>query len=262
MRTLLLLITMFALSTPAHAGIESDCRAKWGTDYRMVKYCIEQQREAKNAVNARSHGIIGTNCRTKWRQDYRMVKYCIEQQSQARQSITTTTADTTIQGACRQKWGTDYRMVKYCIEQQSEAKRFVDSSSGGGVMSVAPYTPPRQSVGFQSAGYGPHVSSSMRQEPEPQAVDQKPLYSQQVADEVATLCATYGVITVGDGVRSICGSEWTSISGTDDGSPETIAYNMHLCAFPASALAQLLRKDQVRERNLSRLLVQTQQGVE
>lgn len=58
--------------------IESNCERKWGTNYRMVRYCIEKQTSAKSAVSYSPSNVIKSNCERKWGTDYRMVKYCIE----------------------------------------------------------------------------------------------------------------------------------------------------------------------------------------
>ena len=34
-------------------GIRSACESKWGTDYEMVEYCIENQTTSRNNINRR-----------------------------------------------------------------------------------------------------------------------------------------------------------------------------------------------------------------
>ena len=71
------------------APVENACAIKWGSDYRMQKYCREQQYEAilempdMKTVSPVQRQIIG-ECYNKWTDaistDFRMVKYCYDQQ--------------------------------------------------------------------------------------------------------------------------------------------------------------------------------------
>lgn len=68
--------------------IKADCEAKWGTNYRMIKYCVNQQAEAVNSlVDADIDNEIMSMCRNKWGNNFRMVKYCVNQQSEAKRSL-------------------------------------------------------------------------------------------------------------------------------------------------------------------------------
>jgi hypothetical protein len=68
------------------SSIKVYCSNEWGTDYRMVEYCIKNQTEALSKLNRHS-GPIRNDCEKKWGADYRMVVYCIEQQTQAKRNI-------------------------------------------------------------------------------------------------------------------------------------------------------------------------------
>jgi hypothetical protein len=118
------------ITIPVSATIKNECNKKWGTDYRMVKYCIEKQTDAKSAINSLP-GLPSTKnvCREKWGTDYRMVKYCIEKQTAAKSVINSLHGLPSTKNACREKWGADYRMVKYCIETQTKAKSDLRSMS-------------------------------------------------------------------------------------------------------------------------------------
>jgi len=76
-------------------NIRSLCMNKWGTDYKMVNYCIDKQETAYNdlserrAVNAGSsvyEEILGS-CMSKWSDnglfDFAMVDYCASNQVKA-----------------------------------------------------------------------------------------------------------------------------------------------------------------------------------
>lgn len=78
------------------AKLKENCKVKWETNYRMIKYCIEQQNEAWGKLSARldkypedseERNII-SRCAAKWRGEsggynFRMVEYCSENQLQA-----------------------------------------------------------------------------------------------------------------------------------------------------------------------------------
>lgn len=104
----------------SRSTIESDCNRKWGRDYEMVEYCINQQQEAKgNLVN--HGGQILDDCRQKWGNDYEMVEYCSNQQRGAKRNLSRYSGQ--ILEDCKRKWGRDYEMVDYCSKQQAGAKK-------------------------------------------------------------------------------------------------------------------------------------------
>lgn len=99
--------------------ILSNCKGKWGTNYEMVEYCVEQQSQAKR--NLSSHGgQILDDCRKKWGDNYEMVEYCSNQQNQAKRNLEQYSGH--ILNSCRKKWGRNYEMIEYCVEQQTAAK--------------------------------------------------------------------------------------------------------------------------------------------
>ena len=53
----------------------------------MVKYCLEKQLKAKEAILAYPRNNIRRNCEKKWGNDFSMVEYCIKKQSEAKQTI-------------------------------------------------------------------------------------------------------------------------------------------------------------------------------
>ncbi|MBU2968190.1 hypothetical protein KO527_02315 [Pseudoalteromonas sp. C2R02] len=50
MKSILTILTLFLHSFGANASILSDCEKKWGTDYVMVKYCVNRQTKAYNEL--------------------------------------------------------------------------------------------------------------------------------------------------------------------------------------------------------------------
>ncbi len=103
--------------------IYSNCKAKWGTDYSMVEYCIKKQSKANSNVQ-RHRGGIRARCEQKWGSDYSMVEYCIKKQSKANSNVQQYRGD--IKTRCEQKWGKDYSMVEYCIKKQTQAKNNIN----------------------------------------------------------------------------------------------------------------------------------------
>ena len=104
--------------------IMSQCKDKWDTNYRMVKYCVNNQKTAKRNLSRQNISpTIKRQCEAKWGTNYRMVKYCVDNQTTAKGDLTRQNIDPTIKRHCKDKWGTNYRMVKYCVDNQTAAKR-------------------------------------------------------------------------------------------------------------------------------------------
>ena len=74
-------------SSPAQASIRSDCIKEWGTDYRMIDYCVRKQTAAYNTVRRIPNNGIKRNCVGEWGTDYRMVSYCNDKQSTAKSKL-------------------------------------------------------------------------------------------------------------------------------------------------------------------------------
>jgi endonuclease YncB( thermonuclease family) len=65
--------------------IQARCSRKWGTDYEMVKYCVDNQTDAQNALKGMDiPPEIDAHCTSKWGSDYEMVKYCVDNQIDAK----------------------------------------------------------------------------------------------------------------------------------------------------------------------------------
>ncbi|MDF1854404.1 hypothetical protein [Pseudooceanicola sp.] len=131
--------SLFCAGTAAMAfdqkAINDKCDAKWGTDFRMVKYCREHQQEAGRKVDDLRARVVGNgtaeivlrDCEKKWGTDYRMVAYCYEKQADALSELSNSRSDIPknvhdlISNNCSEKWGNNFRMVAYCIEKQTQA---------------------------------------------------------------------------------------------------------------------------------------------
>jgi hypothetical protein len=105
------------------------CREKWGDNYRMIEFCIKQQRNAKREISGYS-GIIRNNCENKWGSNYKMVSYCIKNQKAAKRATDNSPEDK-ISRFCRNKWGGNYRMIEFCIKQQRAAKENIERNYSG-----------------------------------------------------------------------------------------------------------------------------------
>ena len=74
---------------------------------------------------------IKTMCSEKWGTEYSMVKYCIDKEVSAARYVSKIQGDVPkeILGPCFKKWGIEMSMVKYCIEM-SMVKYCIDKEAG------------------------------------------------------------------------------------------------------------------------------------
>ncbi|MCF8721234.1 hypothetical protein [Nitrospina gracilis] len=122
-------IVIFLTMTSNASGesIRKKCKDEWGTDYRMVEYCIKKQSAAKGAVDRNRNNVpkeIMNFCEGEWKDDHRMLKYCIEKEVDALVFLNKNKSnfDREIFSTCLNEWHPDYKMVKYCAEKQQAAK--------------------------------------------------------------------------------------------------------------------------------------------
>jgi hypothetical protein len=101
---------------------KKEALAKWGGDYEMVNYTVQNQTQAYDwVVNLTKYPEIMARAKSKWQNDYEMVKYTYENQVEAYEWGLSQTAYPDIMVRAKQKWGGDYEMVKYEYENQVEA---------------------------------------------------------------------------------------------------------------------------------------------
>ncbi|MDH4585601.1 hypothetical protein E8F20_27520 [Pseudomonas sp. BN415] len=62
----------------SESAIQAHCLEKWSGD-AMRAYCLEEQREAADAVAGYS-GAIRSRCESEWHADFHMVLFCIKEQ--------------------------------------------------------------------------------------------------------------------------------------------------------------------------------------
>jgi hypothetical protein len=104
----------------------SKCEQEWATDYKMQKYCIDQQRDAARAlsqgtpsdVDSSAFRVIRGKCTDEWPRDFKMRAYCETQQIEAFRSLQSSSVGAGTRNSCAQKWPTDYKMRRYCETKQ------------------------------------------------------------------------------------------------------------------------------------------------
>jgi hypothetical protein len=110
---------------------KADALAKWGGDYQMVEYEINNQIEAYDwVIKYAKYSDILEKAKQKWGNDYVMVKYEYENQSETYNWINQQKAYLEIMKKAKQKWGVDYVMVKYEYEQQVNAYEWLETNKG------------------------------------------------------------------------------------------------------------------------------------
>ena len=132
------------VSASAAESIKQFCKSKWNDDFRMLKYCMDQESAAKSWIDqnmdekeTKDRQVLD-RCRNKWATDFSMIKYCIEQAAQGARDINKIAANMkgkvelkTIISSCVEKWsdefGPDYNMIAYCMKQQKEALDSINS---------------------------------------------------------------------------------------------------------------------------------------
>ncbi|MFC5695547.1 hypothetical protein ACFPU0_08235 [Pseudomonas sp. GCM10022186] len=68
----------------SESAIQAHCLEKWSGD-AMRAYCLEEQREASEAVASYSGPIRG-RCESDWGSDFHMVLFCIKEQQRLAQA--------------------------------------------------------------------------------------------------------------------------------------------------------------------------------
>jgi hypothetical protein len=113
---------MFPDYQEAKKIIKQQAEAKWGNDYAMVKYEIDNQTSAyKWLVRVKNHVDILQFAKNEWNVDYKMIKYEYEKQVSAYNWVQSQKKYPKILASAKAKWGLDYQMVKYEYEKQVEA---------------------------------------------------------------------------------------------------------------------------------------------
>ena len=80
----LILVFMGSFS---YADIIDKCQEKWGTNYKMIKYCVDKQNKAKRDISYLADDDIMRRCTDKWGTNYNMIRYCVDKQAKAKASL-------------------------------------------------------------------------------------------------------------------------------------------------------------------------------
>lgn len=62
------------------------CRDKWGKNFEMREYCMDNQRKARRLLNGYPTDILEF-CKRKWHDNYEMIEYCAKNQSAAKRRL-------------------------------------------------------------------------------------------------------------------------------------------------------------------------------
>lgn len=116
------------LNVPSDANqiIEQKCAEEWPNDFRMRRYCQEQQLQgmavlSKGQPPSVSHDafiVVRGKCAEEWPRDFRMRAYCETQQYESYRALQASSGAETQRGRCAQQWPNDYRMRQYCERQR------------------------------------------------------------------------------------------------------------------------------------------------
>ena len=97
MKKVLTVLTVLSLGLTLSAPVQANaddkvkmaCEAKWGTDYKMIQYCINKQTKAVSellkylAMKDDVVNDIVISCAEQWKEDYQMLHYCTKKQYNA-----------------------------------------------------------------------------------------------------------------------------------------------------------------------------------
>lgn len=133
----LLLSAQISTAEYASDQVKAECSAKWGTQYDMVKYCMDKRQAGWVKFSAFKDEFGNTplikpsldHCADKWGQQWDMVQYCTEKQFEGLETLSNTLETlpveigNEIQSTCAAKWYPQFDMVAYCAEKQSNAWR-------------------------------------------------------------------------------------------------------------------------------------------
>lgn len=139
-------VALFALilsATAATAGgyspnqVKAECSAKWGSQYDMVKFCIDRRHEGWTGYTSIKEALGGNDnfapslmhCEGKWDHQWDMVLFCARKQMEGMGTLVDILEalpkeiGQEIAGTCFPKWEPQFDMIAYCAEKQSNAWR-------------------------------------------------------------------------------------------------------------------------------------------
>lgn len=115
-------VALFALATFAVAPSFSEIYEYKNAAGRTVR-SLSPPPDAKNSSDTESSNerSAGEFCRDKWGKNFEMREYCMDNQRKARRQLSRYSPD--VLEFCKRKWRDNYQMIEYCAKNQSAAKR-------------------------------------------------------------------------------------------------------------------------------------------
>lgn len=115
--------------------VKAECSAEWGSQYDMVKYCIDKRKDGWAEYSIQRQAVQGIGplmaaldyCEDEWTQQWDMVSYCTTKQIEGAKELVKlmkTLPDkisSEIMGLCYTEWEPQYDMVTYCANKQATA---------------------------------------------------------------------------------------------------------------------------------------------
>ncbi|MBQ4824391.1 hypothetical protein J4729_07485 [Leisingera sp. HS039] len=124
----------------SQAQVKAECSTKWGSQYDMVKYCIDRRKEGWTGYTSVKETLGGNqnfapsllHCEGKWEQQWDMVLFCARKQMEGMGTLVdileTLPAEIgrEVAGTCIPKWEPQFDMIAFCAEKQSSAWRAIN----------------------------------------------------------------------------------------------------------------------------------------
>ena len=116
------------MGLPANAVqiIQQKCAEEWSNDFKMRRYCQQQQQEGigkldrgmPNDINPDAFRVIRGKCAEEWPRDFKMRAYCESQQYEGYRALQANSRSEASRARCAQRWPDDYKMRKYCESKE------------------------------------------------------------------------------------------------------------------------------------------------
>lgn len=118
--------------------IKAHCAREWPNDFAMQSYCIKEQREGFQKVEAARPGLDAdmsaalARCESEWAVEWSMIAYCLGEQQNGRQTIPVVldglpaNVAETIRNNCKGEWQGDFAMQAYCSKEQATGWRSIN----------------------------------------------------------------------------------------------------------------------------------------
>lgn len=119
-------------------AIKTACSAEWGTEFEMVKFCMDERASAfqkyskilESANDAIRPSL--THCQNNWGEEWDMVLFCANEQATSMAGLPGTVAGlpdeigTQILQSCTVEWGVEFDMVSFCATERANGWRAIN----------------------------------------------------------------------------------------------------------------------------------------